>query len=145
MGIRGGVGKLHWVFTATFVAMIVAVPLYSTLVARVPRARAIPLVYRFFLSNLVVFWLLLHFRVAPEWTARVFFVWISVYNLFVVSVFWSFMADLFTSEASRGGACSASSPRAGAPARSPDPPWRRCSWSPWASRTWSSSRRSCSR
>jgi AAA family ATP:ADP antiporter len=101
MGIRGGVGKLHWVFTATFVAMIVAVPLYSTLVSRVPRARAIPIVYRFFLSNLVVFWLLLHFRVAPEWTARVFFVWISVYNLFVVSVFWSFMADLFTSEQGR--------------------------------------------
>jgi AAA family ATP:ADP antiporter len=92
------VGKLHWVFTATFVAMLVAVPFYSALVSRVPRARAIPLVYRFFLSNLVLFWALLHFGVAPEWTARVFFVWVSVYNLFVVSVFWSFMADLFTSE-----------------------------------------------
>ncbi|HET7753455.1 MAG TPA: MFS transporter [Anaeromyxobacteraceae bacterium] len=98
MGIRGGIGKLHWVFTATFVAMVAAVPLYSALIARVPRARAIPLVYRFFLSNLAVFWALLHFGIAPEWTARAFFVWISVYNLFVVSVFWSFMADLFSSE-----------------------------------------------
>ena len=101
MGIRGGVGKLHWVFSATFVAMIVAVPFYSAVVSRVPRARAIPIVYRFFLSNMAIFWALLHFEVAPEWTARAFFVWISVYNLFVVSVFWSFMADLFTSEQGR--------------------------------------------
>ena len=96
MGIRGGVETLHWSFTATFAVMLAAVPAYSALVARVPRARAIPLVYRFFLLNLVVFWALLRAGFAPEWTARAFFVWVSVYNLFVVSVFWSFMADLFT-------------------------------------------------
>jgi len=96
MGIRGGVETLHWSFTATFVVMLAAVPAYSALVARLPRSRAIPLVYRFFLLNLVVFWALLRSGLAPEWTARAFFVWVSVYNLFVVSVFWSFMADLFT-------------------------------------------------
>jgi AAA family ATP:ADP antiporter len=97
MGIRGDVAKLHWVFTATFVAMLAAVPLYSALVARVPRRRAVPWVYRFFVLNLVAFWALARAEVAPEWVARAFFVWVSVYNLFVVSVFWSLLADLFTS------------------------------------------------
>jgi AAA family ATP:ADP antiporter len=98
MGIRGGVENLPWAFTGTFLAMLLAVPLFSWLVARVPRARAIPVVYRFFLLNLVAFWLLLRAGVAREQVARAFFVWVSVYNLFVVSVFWSYMADLWTSE-----------------------------------------------
>jgi AAA family ATP:ADP antiporter len=98
MGIRGGVENLPWAFTGTFLTMLVAVPVFSKLVARVPRARAIPVVYRFFLLNLVVFWLLLRAGVAREQVARAFFVWVSVYNLFVVSVFWSYMADLFRSE-----------------------------------------------
>ena len=97
MGIRGDPTKLHWVFTATFVVMLGAVPLYSALVARVPRRRAVPWVYRFFVLHLLVFWALVRAGVAPEWVARAFFVWVSVYNLFVVSVFWSLLADLFTS------------------------------------------------
>ncbi len=101
MGIRGGVGQLPWAFTATFAAMLVAVPLYSALVARLPRARAIPLVYRFFLLHLLLFALALHAGAARPWLGRAFFVWVSVYNLFVVSVFWSYMADLWTSAQAR--------------------------------------------
>jgi AAA family ATP:ADP antiporter len=98
MGIRSGPEKLQWLFSGTFAVMLAAVPLYSALVARVPRSRAIPLVYRFFLANVLGFWALLSANVAPVAVARVFFVWLSVYNLFVVAVFWSYMADLFTSE-----------------------------------------------
>jgi AAA family ATP:ADP antiporter len=90
------VENLPWNFTATFGLMLVAVPLYSALVARVPRARAIPLVYRFFLVTLLAFWLLFRAGVAPAALARAFFVWVSVYGLFVVSVFWSLLVDLFT-------------------------------------------------
>src|SRR5262249_59457424 len=54
--------------------------------------------YHFFVGNLVLFWLLLVFDVEKMIVARVFFVWVSVFNLFAVAVFWSFMADLFTSE-----------------------------------------------
>jgi len=67
-------------------------------VARLPRRRFIPLVYHFFVVNIAIFWLLLSFGAARVEVARVFFVWISVFNLFAVSVFWSFMADLFASE-----------------------------------------------
>jgi AAA family ATP:ADP antiporter len=98
MGIAGGVRALPWMFTATFVTLIVAQPIYGALVARLPRARFIPIVYHFFVANLLLFWLLLTFDVAPVIVARVFFVWVSVFNLFAVTVFWSFMADLFTSE-----------------------------------------------
>ena len=98
MGIRGGVDNLPWNFTATFGLMLVALPLYSRLVARVPRARAVPLVYRFFLVTLVGFWALFRAGVAPAPLARAFFVWVSVYGLFVVSVFWSLLVDLFSTD-----------------------------------------------
>ena len=98
MGIAGGVKNLPWLFTATFVTLIVAQPLYGALVARLPRARFIPIVYHFFVANIGLFWLLLTLGIAPVIVARVFFVWVSVFNLFAVTVFWSFMADLFTAE-----------------------------------------------
>jgi ATP:ADP antiporter, AAA family len=98
MGIAGGVRNLPWLFTVTFVTLVIAQPLYGALVARLPRARFIPIVYHFFVANLVLFWLLLTLDIAPVIVARVFFVWVSVFNLFAVAVFWSFMADLFTAE-----------------------------------------------
>ncbi len=98
MGIEAGVEQLQWLFTATFAAMLLAVPVFGALVARTPKRRFVPLVYRFFTLNLLLFYLA--FRVAqdPVAVARAFFVWVSVFNLFVVSVFWSFMADLFRAE-----------------------------------------------
>ena len=98
MGLVGGIKNLPWLFTATFVVMLAAVPVFGAVVARVPRRRFIPLVYHFFAVNILIFWLLLTFKIAMTDTARVFFVWISVFNLFAVSVFWSFMADLYASE-----------------------------------------------
>ena len=78
--------------------LLVAQPLYGALVARLPHARFIPIVYQFFVVNLIIFWALLTFDIETAFVARVFFVWVSVFNLFAVAVFWSFMADLFTSE-----------------------------------------------
>jgi len=98
MGVAGGVRNLQWLFTATFVTMLAAVPCYGALVARLPRRRFIPLVYHFFVANLAIFWALLTLGAERQLVARVFFVWISVFNLFAVSVFWSFMADLYRSE-----------------------------------------------
>ena len=97
MGIAGGVRNLPWLFLGTLVGMILIHPLFTALVSRLPRRLFIPLSYAFFAVNLVVFWLL--FQTISEgagiWTGRVFFVWTSVFNLFVVSIFWSLMADLF--------------------------------------------------
>lgn len=101
MGLQGGVQNLQWVFTGTFVAMLLAVPLFGWAAARYPRRRLVPLVYYFFMSHLIAFYLLFLGHVTPAWTARAFFIWVSVFNLFVVSVFWSLMADVFTNEQAR--------------------------------------------
>ncbi len=98
MGILGGVKNLPWQFTATFVVMLLAVPFYSAVVARFPRRKIIPVVYRFFAINLLGFLLLDRAGVSEIWVARVFFVWVSVFSLFVVSIFWSLMVDTFRAE-----------------------------------------------
>jgi AAA family ATP:ADP antiporter len=80
--------------------MLIANALFSALVARLSRRRFIPIAYRFFIANLLIFFLLL--LVVPKqnqvWVGRAFFVWTSVFNLFVVSVFWAFMVDVFSTE-----------------------------------------------
>jgi len=97
MGIAGGVRNLPWLFLGTLLGMLLVHPLFTALVSRLPRRLFIPISYTFFAVNLVVFWLL--FQTISEdagiWTGRVFFVWTSVFNLFVVSIYWSLMADLF--------------------------------------------------
>ena len=98
MGLASGIKNLPWLFTATFFVMLAVVPVYGALVARLPRTRFIPLVYHFFVANIVIFWVLLTQNIEIAITAQVFFVWISVFNLFAVSVFWSFMADLYGAE-----------------------------------------------
>lgn len=97
MGVAGGVENLAWLFTGTLVAMLATQPLYAALVARWPRKRFLPWVYRFFALNLLLFFAALQLGPASAqvWIGRVFFVWTSVFNLFVVSVFWSYMADVF--------------------------------------------------
>jgi len=98
MGIAGGVKNLPWLFTATFVTLLVVQPLYGALVTKLPRARFIPVVYHFFVANLALFWMLLTLKIETEIVARVFYVWVNVFNLFAVAVFWSFMSDLFTAD-----------------------------------------------
>ena len=97
IGAAGGLESLSWLFTATLVAMLAANILFSAIAARLSRRRFIPLAYRFFIATLVAFWLLMQVQPAGivSWVGRAFYVWVSVFNLFVVSVFWAFMADTF--------------------------------------------------
>ncbi len=99
-GAAGGLENLPWMFTGTLVVMLVANALFSALVARYTRRRFIPVAYRFLIANLLIFFALLFFVSKPHqlWIGRAFFVWTSVFNLFVVSVFWAFMVDVFNSD-----------------------------------------------
>ncbi len=101
MGVAAGVGNLQWLFTATFFVMLAVVPVFGLLVARVPRQRFVPWVYWFFIACIMVFFGLLQIDAIRVTVARAFFVWVSVFNLFVVTVFWGFMADLFRFEQGR--------------------------------------------
>lgn len=98
LAVTAGRSHLSWMFTGTFVAMLLVAPLFAALVARLPRRRFVPWAYRFFLLNLVAFAALIHLDVYRVVVAYAYFIWLSVYNLFVVSVFWSVMADVFQSE-----------------------------------------------
>jgi ATP:ADP antiporter, AAA family len=100
MGVAGGVNNLPWLFTGTLAGMVLLNLPFAYLVKKLPRSRFIPLTYRFFALNIILFAIAL--RVAsPEqeiWVGRIFFIWASVYNLFVVSVFWQLNVDLFSPE-----------------------------------------------
>jgi len=100
IGASSGVENLPWMFTATLVAMLVANALFSALVAGMSRRKFIPIAYRFFIANLVIFSVLMRVLTPAQqaWLGRTFFVWLSVANLFVVTVFWAFMTDLFSNE-----------------------------------------------
>ena len=107
LAVAAGTEALQWLFTATFVVMLALVPAFGWLCARLARSRLLPAVYAFFALHLLAFTL--------ELNPLVFFVWLSVFNLFVVSVFWSFMSDVFDeAQAARlygtiaaGGSCGA--------------------------------------
>ncbi len=101
MGIAGGVERLPWLFTGTFLAMLAATPLFGALAARYPRRTFVPVVYGFFIACMLGLWALLRGVGAPWWAPAAFFIWLSVFNLFVVSVFWSFMADVWREDQAR--------------------------------------------
>ena len=103
-GVAGGPENIPWLFTATLGGMLVAHPIFASIVSRWPRKRFVTVTYRFFMLNLLVYYLLLTGlgeSPAAIWVGRTFFVWISVFNLFVVSVFWSFMTDIYRERQSR--------------------------------------------
>ncbi|MFC1640298.1 NTP/NDP exchange transporter [Gemmatimonadota bacterium] len=94
-------GNLQILWTVVFLVMaFVAVPLYSAVVSRYSRGVFIPLANRFFAVNLLILFALLYLlpETARPWIDRVFYVWTSVFALFVVTVFWGFVVDLFGTE-----------------------------------------------
>ena len=101
LGLEGGADKLQWLFTATFVVMLLMVPVFGALASRLPATRFVPLIYRVIAASMLVFGVLIANRIAPVAVGRVFFVWISIYNLFIVSIFWSVLVDRFSSEQGR--------------------------------------------
>jgi AAA family ATP:ADP antiporter len=103
MGVAAGVENLPWLFTGTLAGMLLVNPPFAALVARLARERFIAVVYRFFIDNLLIFILLIKIATPEQniWIGRLFFIWTSVFNLFVVSVFWALMVDVFNSEQSK--------------------------------------------
>ncbi|MBB2756730.1 UNVERIFIED_ORG: AAA family ATP:ADP antiporter [Xanthomonas campestris] len=84
---------LQVLFTCTFLIMVLLQPVYGALVSRYPRRVFLPAVYGFFIATLLLFYVLFDSGVPGRGLA--FFLWVTVFNLFAVAVFWSFMADVF--------------------------------------------------
>lgn len=100
MGVAGGVDQLPWLFLGTLTVTLLLAPVFATLVARLPRQRFVAWAYRGL--GLCLLGFAAAFYALPDsthvWIGRVFFVWLSVFNLFAVSLFWAVMADVFRSE-----------------------------------------------
>jgi len=98
-----GSTQLPWFYGATFVGTLLLTPLFGALVTRWPRRVVMPLVYVFFIACLIGFVPLFAWPelLTPRTLGILFFVWVSVFNLFVVSVFWSFMSDIWSTEQAR--------------------------------------------
>jgi AAA family ATP:ADP antiporter len=115
MGLAAGSENIQYLYLATIAAMLALVPLFGWVTSRWPRKRFIPYSY-YVCAGMQLLFAALFMRFGEEVNiARAFYIWVNVYNLFVVSVFWSFMTDLFNREqAARlfgfiaaGGSCGA--------------------------------------
>lgn len=100
LGVASGVSNLPWLFSGALLAMITLNPLFGHLVGRYSRQSVIAISYRSFSATLAAIAIL--FAMGSNayhlWIGRVFFIWVSIFNLFVVSVFWSFIQDIFDSD-----------------------------------------------
>jgi len=105
MAVGSGPNTIPFLFTGTFFVMLIATSIFGWVASRFPRKQFLPWVYLFFITNILIFWAVFGYAVDQGreyvWLGRVFFVWLSVFNLFVVSVFWSFMADIWSREQGR--------------------------------------------
>jgi AAA family ATP:ADP antiporter len=98
-----GSTQLPWFYGATFVVTLALSPVFAALISRWPRRIVVPVVYAFFIACLLAFVPLFTHQglLSPRMLGIAFFVWVSVFNLFVVSVFWSFMSDIWSTEQAR--------------------------------------------
>jgi AAA family ATP:ADP antiporter len=98
MGITSGVQTLPALFWGTFAGMLLVQPVYGWLISRYRRSAFLPWVYLFFVLNILGFHAWFNAQADHTWIARAYFVWVSIFVLFVVAVFWSLMADVFSRE-----------------------------------------------
>ena len=97
MGTVYGVAHLQELFTATLLVSLVCAPLYSMLTARFRLSAFLPWVYGFVAATILIFYALFNGGQYQErWVAAAFYVWVSTFNLLTISVFWTFMADIFS-------------------------------------------------
>ena len=97
MGTVYGIDRIQELFTGTFIASFLFAPLYSWLASRIKLATFLPWVYGFVAVTILAFYGLFKFGEAQDrWVAAAFYIWVSTFNMLIISVFWTFMADIFS-------------------------------------------------
>lgn len=97
MGIQAGIDNMQWLFTGTFLVMLFIIPVFGYLMKKIPRHQLLLKIYFFFIAIILLYYLLFGLTTSGLLSAS-FFIWLSVFNLFVISIFWSFNADIFDAE-----------------------------------------------
>lgn len=101
MGIANGASNMQWLFTGTFLAMLLIVPIFGYVTSKFRIGSVLTFSYLFFIMNILLFYYFFRTNVFINTLPIVFFIWLSVFNLFAISLFWSFMVDIFTSRQSK--------------------------------------------
>jgi AAA family ATP:ADP antiporter len=96
MGTVYGMSHIQELFTGTFVVSLLLTPVYSGLASRIRLSTFLPWVYGFIALTVVIFYALFQNSTHDRWVAAAFYVWVSTFNILTISVFWSFMADIFS-------------------------------------------------
>lgn len=97
MGTVYGMERIQELFTGTFIASFLFAPLYSGLASRIKLSTFLPWVYGFVAVSILVFYALFQMGEAHDrWVAAAFYIWVSTFNMLIISVFWTFMADIFS-------------------------------------------------
>lgn len=97
MGTVYGVDHLQELFTGTFLLSFVVAPIFAGLASRIRLSIFLPWVYGFIAITMLLFYFLFQGDATNRWIAAAFYIWLSTFNLLIVSVFWSVMADIFSS------------------------------------------------
>jgi len=96
MGITNGASNMQWLFSGTFIGMLVIIPIFGYITSRFKIGFVLLFSYVFFIINILLFYHFfrqgLYYTILPI----IFFIWLSIFNLFAISLFWSFMVDIFT-------------------------------------------------
>ena len=101
MTIANGIENIQWLFMLGMVVLFAIMPIFGWLTARFKTRQFMAACTLFFASNLVVFFFLFNVEQRPVWVTRTFFVWVLIFNMFIVSLFWSFMNDVYSREQAR--------------------------------------------
>ncbi|MGB8691899.1 MAG: Npt1/Npt2 family nucleotide transporter [Steroidobacteraceae bacterium] len=99
MGTVYGMSHIQELFTGTFLLSLVLAPVYSGLAARIRLSTFLPWVYGFVAASILLFYALFHSVTQADqvrWIAAAFYVWVSTFNILIISVFWTFMADIYS-------------------------------------------------
>lgn len=96
MGIQGGIENLQWLFTGTFASALLLAPIFGFLTRKISRDKLIPGIYVFFSLNILAFYITFR-TLEGQWLSMAFFMWLSVFSIFAISIFWGFNSDIFDS------------------------------------------------
>ncbi|RDU65964.1 MFS transporter [Helicobacter didelphidarum] len=105
LGLEGGSEELKWLFLGTFITTLFGSIVAMAVSGMVKRRIYLNVIFIFFALNLVGFYFALHFMSQDSkgfvWLTRIFYIWVSVFNLFIISSAWSLLTDIFNKETSK--------------------------------------------
>ena len=101
MAVANGVENIQWLFLLAMLVLLAIAPIFGWITSRFRTRQFLSYITLFFALNLVVFYFLFLDPQRPAWVTRAFYVWVNAFSMFIVSLFWSFMNDIFKTKQAR--------------------------------------------